>query len=226
VVNLPSLNGRRAIVTGGNRGIGLAIATGLKALGANVTIGARNAADGKAAAAEIGVSNVVLDVADPKSIAALIDSDSQFDILVNNAGVLPDGSLFANPAGFEECMAVMVHGPFQLIQGVVPHMKARGFGRIINVSSGWGSFSEGLGGPNAYGIAKASLNALTLALSRDMPNGVTINAMCPGWVRTRMGGMSASRSPEEGADTALWLASQGQGGVSGGFFRDRKPIGW
>ena len=134
--------------------------------------------------------------------------------------------LIDDPKGFETSMAVMVHGPYHLIRALAPNMVERGWGRIVNVSSEWGSFADGLGGPNAYGVAKAALNALTLRLSRELPPSVKINAMCPGWVRTRMGGPGATRSPEEGADTALWLATLPEDGPTGGFFRDRKPIAW
>jgi len=105
-------------------------------------------------------------------------------------------------------------------------MSARGYGRIVNVSSGWGSFAEGMGGPGLYGVTKAALNALTVRLAKELPSTVKVNAMCPGWVRTRMGGQSATRSPDEGADTAIWLATLSDDGPTGGFFRDRKPIEW
>ena len=105
-------------------------------------------------------------------------------------------------------------------------MNARGYGRIVNVSSGWGSFAEGLSGPGAYSISKAALNALTLSLSKDLPTNVKVNCMCPGWVRTRMGGEGAPRTPEEAADTAIWLATLPDDGPTGGFYRDRKLIAW
>ena len=109
---------------------------------------------------------------------------------------------------------------------LVPGMKSRNYGRVVNLSSGWGAFSEGLAGPGAYGVAKAALNALTVSAARALPANVKVNAMCPGWVRTRMGGMTATRSPEEGADTAIWLATLDNDGPTGGFFRDRAPIDW
>ena len=120
----------------------------------------------------------------------------------------------------------MVHAPLDLIRMNVPHWRDTGWGRIVNLSSGWGSFAEGLEGPGAYGIAKAALNALTRALPRDLPPGVKINAVCPGWVATRMGGAAAPLTPEEGADTALWLALLPEDGPTGGFFRRRQAIAW
>lgn len=192
-----------ALVTGGNRGIGCAIAEGLARREMRVVIGARDLAAGQAVAKEIGAEAVALDMQNPSSFAGVMAEIGGVDILVNNAGVLIETSLIDDPKGFDTSMAVMVTGPYHLIHACAPHMIAQNWGRIVNVSSGWGSFAEGLGGPGAYGIAKAGLNALTHALPRDLPRGVKVNAMCPGWVRTRMGGAGASRSPEEGADTAL-----------------------
>ncbi|MXW70786.1 MAG: SDR family NAD(P)-dependent oxidoreductase [Acidobacteria bacterium] len=217
---------KRALVTGANRGIGLAIAGGLVDRGHEVLLGARNAAAGEKAARRIGGAAVRLDVADPASILRAVDEAGAVDILVNNAGVLGSGGVLDDPEEFAESMAVMVRGPYLLMRHLTPGMVARGYGRVVNVSSGWGAFSEGLGGPGGYGVAKAALNALTVAAARSLPDSVKVNAMCPGWVRTRMGGMGASRSVEEGADTALWLATLGADGPTGGFFRDRKRIDW
>jgi NAD(P)-dependent dehydrogenase (short-subunit alcohol dehydrogenase family) len=147
-------------------------------------------------------------------------------VLGNNAGVLRPGRLLDNPMGFAESLAVMVQGPYLLIRALAPGMVRRDYGRIVNVSSGWGSLAEGIGGPSGYGVAKAALNALTVAVAQELPATVMVNAMCPGWVRTRMGGAGAPRSPEQGADTAVWLSTLPEGGPSGGFFRDRRPIPW
>jgi NAD(P)-dependent dehydrogenase (short-subunit alcohol dehydrogenase family) len=217
---------RQALVTGANRGIGLAIAKGLKAQGCGVVIGARDAEAGRRAAAELGVRSVHLDLMRPDTFASALAQTGEIDILVNNAGVLHNVSLLGPESDFDEAMQVMVHAPYALIRAVAPGMGRRGWGRIVNLSSGWGAFAEGLGGPGAYGIAKASLNALTKAMAREMPRGVKINAMCPGWVRTRMGGAGANLSPEEGADTAIWLATLPEDGPNGGFFRRRKAIPW
>jgi NAD(P)-dependent dehydrogenase (short-subunit alcohol dehydrogenase family) len=105
-------------------------------------------------------------------------------------------------------------------------MLERGYGRIVNVSSGWGSFAEGLEGPASYSVTKAALNALTVSLARTLRGDVKVNSCCPGWVRTRMGGREADLSPAEGADTIVWLATLPPEGPSGGFFRARQRIAW
>ncbi|MCY4207507.1 MAG: SDR family NAD(P)-dependent oxidoreductase [Roseovarius sp.] len=217
---------KRALVTGANRGIGLAIAKGLVERGCDVFMGCRNLAAGKKAALKIGATALQLDVADSNSIACAVKEAGSVDILVNNAGILGSGNLLNDPADFNDSMQVMVYGPYLLMHYLVPHMVGQGYGRIVNVSSGWGSFYDGVAGPGSYGVAKAALNALTVATARTLSGNVKVNAMCPGWVRTRMGGPGASRSPEQGADTALWLASLDRDGPTGRFFRDRKMIKW
>ncbi|WP_370241942.1 SDR family NAD(P)-dependent oxidoreductase [Pararhodobacter marinus] len=215
-----------ALVTGGNRGIGRAIVAGLKAKGCAVTLAARSDEAGRRAAAELGVAFARIDLTEPDSYFEVLTRAGGFDILVNNAGVLGHASLLSRQSDFTEAMEVMVNAPLDLIRLNVPHWRARGWGRIVNLSSGWGAHAEGLEGPGAYGVAKASLNALTRALVRDLPDGVKINACCPGWVQTRMGGDSAPLSPDEGAETAIWLATLPEDGPTGGFFRNRAPIGW
>lgn len=213
----------KALVTGGNRGIGKAIAAGLVREGLEVLIGARDLAAGQDAAREVGAEAIQLDLTDPDACDRAIDGVT---VLINNAGVLWEGNVFDDMDRFEATMDTALHGPFSLIRAALPAMKSAGYGRVVNISSGWGSFSEGLGGGGAYGIGKAAMNALTVIADRDTSDFIKINAMCPGWVRTRMGGAGATRSPEEAADTAIWLATLPANGPSGGFFRDRKPIGW
>ncbi len=215
-----------ALVTGGNRGIGRAIAAGLKAAGCAVTIGARNEPEGRQAAAELGVAFARLDLEDPDSLFTLMTQSGGFDILVNNAGILNDISLLDRRSDFAVAMEVMLAAPLDLIRMNLPHWRAGGWGRIVNLSSGWGAHAEGLGGPGAYGVAKASLNALTRVLPRDLPRCVKVNACCPGWVATRMGGPSAPLTPEQGADTPIWLALLPDDGPTGGFFRRRTSIPW
>jgi NAD(P)-dependent dehydrogenase (short-subunit alcohol dehydrogenase family) len=172
-----------------------------------------------------------LDVASPASIdsaiAELTREGIEVDVLVNNAGVYHRGDSFGVAMeAVRASMEVHLFGPLMLCRALVPSMVRRGFGRVVNVSSGYGAFSDGLKGDAAYALSKSALNALTLKLASEVGGNVKINAVCPGWVRTRMGGHGADRSIEEGADTVLWLASLPASGPSGGFFRDRKPIAW
>ncbi|MEO1037320.1 MAG: SDR family NAD(P)-dependent oxidoreductase [Pseudomonadota bacterium] len=225
---------RTALITGANRGIGRAIAASLLLhAGIKVLVAARNEANAEETAAALGgnVAGVALDLADPSAAAAtMTDIESQYgplDILVNNAGILLSGdALDTDLAMLDEALRVNTLGPIALMRVVGPGMRSRGWGRIVNLSSGWGSFHEGMEGPTSYAISKAALNAATVSFARALGETVKVNAMCPGWVRTRMGGDNASRSPEEGADTAVWLATLPDDGPSGGFFRDRQPIGW
>ncbi len=126
---------------------------------------------------------------------------------------------------FRRALEINTLGPFRICQAFVPAMVRRGYGRVVNVSSGGGSFGEGIG-PVAYGASKAALNALTVKVAEAARGDVKANAMCPGWVRTDMGGAGAPRSPEQAADTLVWLATLPTDGPNGGFFRDRRPIPW
>lgn len=218
---------RRALVTGGNRGIGKEIARGLVSEGLHVIVGVRDMSGADAAKQETGAADVVYcDLGSEYTDIHLPPEAEEIDVLVNNAGVLFQEPIFSKKARFHETMSVMLHGPYDLMRAALPYMTRNGYGRVVNVSSGWGSFAEGLGGPGGYGVAKAALNALTVAAAREAPQGVKINAMCPGWVRTRMGGPAANLSPEEGADTAIWLATLPEDGPSGKFFRRRTEIEW
>ena len=215
-----------ALVTGGNRGIGRAIAAGLIAKGCTVTIGARNEAEGRTTAQALNCRYAPVDLSDPDSYFNACAASGGWDILINNAGILGHASLLDKGSDFAMAMEVMVHAPLDLIRLNTPHWRRTGWGRVVNMSSGWGSHAQGLGGPGAYGVAKASLNALTRALARDLPPGVKINACDPGWVATRMGGTTAPLTPAEGADTAVWLALLPEDGPTGGFYRKRQPAAW
>jgi NAD(P)-dependent dehydrogenase (short-subunit alcohol dehydrogenase family) len=226
---------RSALITGANRGLGLAIAQGLAGRGLSIVLGVRDVEQGEAARASFpdpdAVAVIALDVASQpavgRALGELARREKHIDVLVNNAGILPEGDVFSTPdEQMREAMEVHFFGPLALSRGLVPAMQRAGYGRVVNVSSDWGSFGSGLEGPAAYSISKATLNALTMKLARDAGSHVKVNSMCPGWVRTRMGGSDAELSPEQGADTALWLATLDDSGPTGGFFRARLPLAW
>lgn len=231
---------RIALVTGANRGLGFEIARQLARRGLKVLLASRTLAKGRAAAKLLAVEGldvepVRLDVTDPDQIKTLArDLRTRLaglDVLVNNAGVLldPRGGRFldSRQATYERTLATNVLGPLMLCQAVLPMMIERGYGRIVNLSSGLGQLDEMGSGTPAYRISKTALNALTRIVASDTRgSGVLVNSVCPGWVRTEMGGTEAPRTVAQGADTAVWLATLPGDGPSGGFFRDRKQIPW
>jgi NAD(P)-dependent dehydrogenase (short-subunit alcohol dehydrogenase family) len=226
---------RIAVVTGANRGIGLEICRQLAQAGMHVVLTARDAAKGKAAAKELGVDSHPLDVDSDESVKGFArwikDAHGRCDVLVNNAGVMldPRGSRVpdAKIETFRQTLETNLLGPLRMIQAILPLMKQHGYGRIVNLSSGQGQLSEMSVGTPAYRVSKTALNALTRTTAAELHGtGILVNAMCPGWVRTDMGGSGAPRSVEQGADTALWLATLPDKGPTGGYFRDRKPIPW
>lgn len=234
---------RTALVSGANRGIGFEIVRQLARLGVLPVIGAREPAEGAKAAETLkseglDVPVVALDVDIDGSAAAAVAEVKRLygrlDILVNNAAVLIDA-----PGGFKaslfdltadtlfRTLQTNLLGPIRLIQAAAPLMREQGYGRIVNMSSGAGQLSDMGAGYPAYRISKAALNALTRIAAAELGGGnIKVNSVCPGWVKTDMGGPEAQRTPEEGADTAVWLATLPDTGPTGGFFRDRKPIAW
>jgi NAD(P)-dependent dehydrogenase (short-subunit alcohol dehydrogenase family) len=225
-----------ALVSGANRGIGRAIAQGLAEQGHVVAVGARLFDDARDAAAQIGSGSfaVELDVTDDVSVQAAVDTvverTGRLDVLVNNAGGHYDEGVRARDLSADDlldALDVNAMGPVRLIAAALPHMLSRGWGRIVNVSSRSGTFAASWGNAPAYGVSKAALNMLTFQLAKDLHGtGVLVNAACPGWVRTRMGGDEATRSVEEGADTPIWLATLPGPGPSGLLFADRAVIEW
>jgi NAD(P)-dependent dehydrogenase (short-subunit alcohol dehydrogenase family) len=216
---------RTALVTGGNRGIGLEVCRQLKESGLRVLLGARDAAHGKKEAAALGVEFVHLDVASDKSVASC--KDLAVDVLVNNAGIYPSGGVLdAAEKDLREALEINYWGALRTCRAFVPGMNERGYGRVVNVTSGYGLFSEGLEGPAPYSLSKAALDALTFKLAKEVRGFVKVNAVCPGWVRTRMGGTGATRTVEKGAETIVWLATLPASGPSGKVFRDKRELAW
>jgi NAD(P)-dependent dehydrogenase (short-subunit alcohol dehydrogenase family) len=232
---------RIAVVTGGNRGIGFEICRQLTKLDVQVVLTARDEARGQAARAKLVAagSDVIfhaLDVASDTSIADFRRYAEQelgrWDILINNAGIYLDGaksSVDIDAATFRCTIETNLIGVLLLSQAAIPLMRKQGYGRIVNVSTDMASHDDALasGGYPSYRVSKAGLNALTRVMAADLRGtNILVNVMSPGWVRTDMGGAGAPRSVEEGADTAVWLATLPHKEPTGGYFRDRKPISW
>jgi NAD(P)-dependent dehydrogenase (short-subunit alcohol dehydrogenase family) len=230
-----------ALVTGANRGIGLEVAKQLAKAGDSVILGSRNLELGEEAAKSFpaphaSVLPIELDVMSEPTITGLVrEIESRFgrlDILVNNAGILIDETDLPSETKLDiirKTLETNLLGAWRLCQACIPIMKRNCYGRIVNVSSGAGALSEmaeSLYAP-AYSISKTALNALTIMLTSELHgSNILVNAACPGWVRTDMGGESAPRSVQEGADTVIWLATLRDNGPTGGFFRDRTQIQW
>lgn len=234
---------RVALVTGANKGIGFEIGRQLARAGLSVILTARDPAKGEKAAKELSgegldVAFEPLDVASETSIRVLAErvakSRGRLDALVNNAGIFLDKdedaagmALSAKVDTIRRTMETNVYGPLLLSQAFVPLMEKGGYGRIVMLSSGLGQLSDMQGAWPGYRLSKAALNALTRILAAETSGrNILVNTMCPGWVKTDMGGAGATRTVEQGADTAVWLATLPDGGPTGGFFRDRKPIPW
>ena len=238
---------RVALVTGGNRGIGYAICQSLAQRGITVILGVRDPNKGAAACSRLqaeglDVTSELLDVTNDVSLQTAVKHiRAQFDrldILVNNAGILIDhaeNALDVSRATIEKTLETNVVGPLMLCQNCIALMKAGGYGRIVNMSSTLGSLSEmvdpdsvyaGVGTP-AYRLSKAALNAITTLIAKEVRDeNILVNSACPGWVRTDMGGDNAPLTPEQGADTPVWLATLPDGGPTGGVYRERNLIPW
>ena len=236
-----------ALVTGANKGIGFEVARQLARKGFRVFLGARNREAGRAAAEKLRregekernneghdvVTVLQIDVADAESVERAAEEFSRhsdrLDTLVNNAGILLDGDkdvLTATPEIFETTLRTNTLGALLVAQAFVPFLKKSDAPRIVNVSSGGGQLADGADGwAPAYCISKTALNGVTVQLVAALPK-FAINSVCPGWVRTDMGGTNATRSVAEGASGIVWLAADAPQSETGKFWRDRKIIPW
>jgi NAD(P)-dependent dehydrogenase (short-subunit alcohol dehydrogenase family) len=230
---------RIVLITGSNRGIGLETAQELARRGYHVVIAARDEGRGRKAAEAIQARGgkatfLSLDVSSSDSIR---NAASQFaaiadylDVLVNNAAVYPDRGLtiLTLPRDrLAQTFQTNTFGPLEVTQAFLPYLRQAIAARVINVSSGYGQL-EGLS-PDvpSYCLSKLALNGLTIMLAEALQaDHIAVNSMCPGWVRTDMGGANATHSVEEGADTAVWLADEAPHEITGKFFRNRQEIPW
>lgn len=233
-----------AVVTGANRGLGLETCWQLAQRGLTVVLTSRDQQQGEAAAATLREAGLKLhyqplDVTDAQSVERLaryIEKEfGRLDVLINNAGVFLDESDAATDAiasvlhtdidVIRRSMETNVYAPLQLCQALIPLLQDKG--SIVNVSSGMGQLSNMNGGYPGYRISKTALNALTRILADELKHTqIKINSLCPGWVKTDMGGPHATLTVEQGADTIVWLATLPDDGPSGGFFRERMLIPW
>lgn len=229
---------RIALVTGANKGIGYEISRQLAEKGFHVFIGARKVPEGKQAAVAIAKAGgsaefVEIDVSDRASIhkaaeavAARVD---HLDVLVNNAGIMQDvkGIAEVDDANFLATLTTNTLGPLRVTQAFLPLLLRSTRGTIANLSSGLGQLSEMGETYPAYSISKTALNAVTRQFAAALHDkGITVNSVCPGRVKTDMGGPNAQRTVQQGADTVNWLATDAPRDLTGQFLRDRKVIPW
>jgi NAD(P)-dependent dehydrogenase (short-subunit alcohol dehydrogenase family) len=231
-----------AVVTGAYRGLGRETCRQLGAKGYTVVMTARREEDGRTAAEELQAEGQdirfhPLDVNDEASVNGLADyiraTFGRLDVLVNNAGIFPDpspqsgeSSVFsANPDVLRRAFETNTLAPLRICQKMIPLMQGKG--RVVNVSSGMGQLSDMNGCCPGYRVSKTALNAVTRIFADELKEtDVKINSVCPGWVRTEMGGPQASLSVEEGARGIVWAATLPDDGPSGGFFRHGERIDW
>lgn len=228
-----------ALITGGSRGIGCAAVQLLCRRSIRTLFTCRNPHDGQAVMAELSAWSRFLDfhpleLTDNGSVTELAGYVTRkygyLDILINNAGVNYDTWQRAGSVAIAEVeytLDVNLMGIWRMCNAFIPLMRGQGSGKIINVSSGAGAIDSQDGSTPAYSLSKNGVNMLTKSLARDLQDtGITVNAVDPGWVRTSMGGESAPKSPEEGADTIVWLAAEAEPSMTGGFYRERRLIPW
>jgi NAD(P)-dependent dehydrogenase (short-subunit alcohol dehydrogenase family) len=230
-------NQKTALVTGGNKGIGFEVVRELARMDFRVFLGARNVKAGRAAVEKLSAGGDVvfieIDVSDTDSIRSAFEEVAgqcdHLDVLINNAGILLDedkSALTITPEIFETTLRTNTLGPWLVTQAFVPLLKKSSEPRIVNVSSGGGQLEDGADGwAPGYCVSKTALNGVTVQLAAALSK-FAVNSVCPGWVRTDMGGEGANRSVAEGAATIVWLATDAPHDLTGKFVKDRKVIPW
>jgi len=232
---------RIAVVTGANKGMGKAISEKLASQNYHVIMVGRNDNDLKKAGNELAekkysVETFLADISQKEDCEKLIQfidkTHGRLDVLINNAGIYIDESKECSDLAFKDSvmkqtMETNAMAPYRLMKGLIPLMRKNGHGRVVNVSSGLGSFEGAASYCLSYSVSKATLNMLTKLFASEVDGTkIKVNAICPGWVQTDMGGKSAPRTIEQGISGMLWAATLDESGPNGGFFRDGNPIDW
>lgn len=241
MINVKTVNSmimNNVLVTGANRGLGFEIARQIGKKGFHVFFSGRNQMSLEEGVTEalkesLSAEMLLMDVSSDDSVRAaarqLADKMVRLDVIVNNAGILERGDDSLIDDNIDILMNTVntnSYGTLRVVREFLPLMNTPG--RIVNVSSGGGSMSDPVGGWSpAYCVSKTMLNALTRHLAYELRSlKISVNAVCPGWVRTEMGGRSAPRPVEKGAETPVWLATEASQNLTGKFFRDKKEIPW
>lgn len=230
---------RTALVTGANRGLGLEIGRQLAQSGLRVVLTARSKDAAEDAAKQLAseglnVQSHLLDVSDLDNVNWAVDEiiarEGAIDVLINNAGVAIDQGQKAAAPDFDAIRRTLdtnLLGVWHCCAAVIPQMLTRRYGRIVNITSHLGSITS-MGDTNvSYRVSKAALNALTRVLASELEDsGILVNAASPGRMNTRMARNETTRTPTEGADTPVWLATLAEDGPTGCLFYERKPLDW
>jgi NAD(P)-dependent dehydrogenase (short-subunit alcohol dehydrogenase family) len=238
-VAMPDKTQRVALITGANRGIGFEAAQQLIRRRFHVVLTARDEASGDRAARSVdagdgSVAFLAIDVSSSDSIRQAANRfqriSDHLDVLINNAGIYPEEGLniLTVPRNqMVETLQTNALGPLEMTQAFLSYLRKAAAPRVINISSGYGQLGGLSSDVPSYCLSKLALNGLTIMLAEALkPDGIAVNSMCPGWVRTDMGGPNATLSIGEGADTAVWLADEASQELTGKFFRNRKEISW
>lgn len=227
-----------ALVTGANRGMGLATSIELAKQDYHVILVGRNSEQlinevSKLIDSKLSAEFIIADITHKedadKVIQIIKEKYNRLDVLVNNAGIyIEEGSPFkADEEIFTRTMETNLYGPLRLMKGLIPLMIANNYGRVVNVSSNLGSFRGASSHCLSYSVSKSALNMLTNLFAAEVSSkNIKINSICPGWVKTDMGGSSAPRTIEQGISGIVWAATLKDNGPSGKFFHDQKEISW